>query len=69
MNLLRAEGLSVRQGDVTVLHGINLGIARGEIVTLVGPNGSGKSTLVRALIGLEPASEGRVERAPGLTIG
>ncbi|MGB3148948.1 MAG: metal ABC transporter ATP-binding protein, partial [Paracoccaceae bacterium] len=42
---------------------------RGEIVTLVGPNGSGKSTLVRALIGLEPASEGRVERAPGLTIG
>ncbi len=69
MSLIEARGLGVRHGEHQVLHGINLTIGKAEIVTIVGPNGSGKSTLVRALIGLEPASDGTVSRAPGLGIG
>lgn len=69
MTLLKAQGLAVRHGDLTVLENINFAIAPAEIVTVVGPNGSGKSTLVRALIGLEPISGGQVIRKTGLTIG
>jgi len=69
MTLMQARGLGVRHGDHVILASIDLAIAPGEIVTIIGPNGSGKSTLVRALIGLEPATTGRVERSPGLRIG
>jgi zinc transport system ATP-binding protein len=69
MTLLEAHGLSVRHGDLPVIAGIRFAIEPGEIVTVVGPNGSGKSTLVRALIGLEPPTEGHVVRKHGLCIG
>lgn len=67
--LISATDLGVRHGTGFVLSNVDFQIERGEIVTIVGPNGSGKSTLVRALIGLERASTGRVMRAPGLSIG
>ena len=38
--------------DVDILHGVDLTVRHGEIVTIVGPNGAGKSTLIRAVIGL-----------------
>lgn len=69
MSLIAARNLGVRHGDHIVLSHIDLAIGEGEIVTVVGPNGSGKSTLVRALIGLEAASDGTVTRKPGLRIG
>jgi zinc transport system ATP-binding protein len=69
VTLIQARGLSVRHGANVVLNHVDFTIDAGEIVTIVGPNGSGKSTLIRALIGLEPAYEGRVIRAPGLGIG
>lgn len=69
MSLIEARGLTVRHGGAAVLAGVDFTIAKGEIVTVVGPNGSGKSTLLRALIGLAPAAEGGVRRAPGLRIG
>jgi ABC-type branched-subunit amino acid transport system ATPase component len=46
--------------DVDILHGVNVVVRPGEIVTLVGPNGAGKSTLVKAIIGLLPPRSGRV---------
>lgn len=67
--LIESRDLSVRHGQSTVLAGVDLRLEPGEIVTVVGPNGSGKSSLIRALLGLEPAAEGRVIRAPGLRIG
>lgn len=69
VTLIEADGLTVRRGGSVVLDTVHLSIAPGEIVTVVGPNGSGKSTLVRALIGLERAAAGRVDRRPGLRIG
>jgi ABC-type branched-subunit amino acid transport system ATPase component len=38
--------------DVDVVHGVDIDVRRGEIVTVVGPNGAGKSTVVKAIIGL-----------------
>ena len=69
MSLIAARGLTVRHGGQTVLSSVDFDISKGEIVTVVGPNGSGKSTLLKALIGLEHAAVGHVDRAPGLTIG
>jgi zinc transport system ATP-binding protein len=67
--LIEARGLGVALGGHRVLAGVDLVLHRGEIVTVVGPNGSGKTTLLRLLIGAERPSEGRVIRAPGLSIG
>jgi len=43
-----------------VVHGVSLGVARREIVTLVGPNGAGKSTVLKAIAGLVWREGGRV---------
>lgn len=44
----------------SILEGINLTVAKGEVIALVGPSGSGKSTLVHIAAGLTQAREGRV---------
>ncbi|HET9841696.1 MAG TPA: ABC transporter ATP-binding protein [Nocardioides sp.] len=52
--LLSAKGLTVRHGQLTALHGIDLDLAPGEVFAVVGANGAGKSTLLRTLAGLHP---------------
>ncbi|HEY4375197.1 MAG TPA: ABC transporter ATP-binding protein [Burkholderiales bacterium] len=58
--LLEVKGLAAGYGKIAVLHGVDLSIAAGEVVTLLGPNGAGKSTLLRAISGLLPLTGGSV---------
>jgi branched-chain amino acid transport system ATP-binding protein len=56
--LLALQGLTAGYGKIGVLHGVDLAVNPGEIVTLLGPNGAGKTTLLCALSGLLPISGG-----------
>ncbi|WP_392675724.1 amino acid ABC transporter ATP-binding protein [Streptomyces sp. LN785] len=47
-------------GDVEVLKGVDLTVARGEVVAIIGPSGGGKSTLLRCVNLLEPVTSGQV---------
>ncbi|WP_114854766.1 ABC transporter ATP-binding protein [Brachybacterium sp. YJGR34] len=58
--LLRARGLERRLGGSTVLHGIDLDLADGELLAVMGPSGSGKSTLLHSLAGLDRPDAGTV---------
>lgn len=53
--LLQLRGLRVAYGPVEALHGIDLDVYEGEIVTVIGPNGAGKTTLLNAVMGLLPS--------------
>ncbi|MFM7362453.1 MAG: ABC transporter ATP-binding protein [Cyanobium sp.] len=57
--LLALQGVQVRYGSVLALHGLDLEVRQGELVTLLGSNGAGKSTTLRAISGLVPAA-GRI---------
>jgi ABC-2 type transport system ATP-binding protein len=59
--VLEAHGFGKRYRRRTwALRGVDLTVPEGTITALVGPNGSGKSTLIRAWIGFERATEGRL---------
>ncbi|MBK4215083.1 ABC transporter ATP-binding protein [Paracoccus caeni] len=58
--MLSVEGLQAAYGDSRVLFGIDLSVARGEVVTLLGRNGMGKTTTVRSIFGLLRPSSGKV---------
>ncbi len=58
--VLELDGVGHWFGRNRVLRGIDLHIARGQIVALVGPSGCGKSTLLRAILGTDPPKAGQV---------
>src|SRR5262249_14156809 len=49
------------RGTRPILTGVTLGVARGELVSLMGPSGSGKTTILRAVAGLELFQAGRID--------
>ncbi|MER5871101.1 amino acid ABC transporter ATP-binding protein, partial [Streptomyces sp. NPDC002044] len=57
---IEIRGLHKSFGDNHVLRGIDLEVARGEVVCVIGPSGSGKSTLLRCVNLLEEPSGGQV---------
>jgi branched-chain amino acid transport system ATP-binding protein len=54
------EGVSAYYGNAQILHGIDLRVARGEIVCLLGLNGMGKTTTLRTVMGLVERAEGQL---------
>lgn len=57
MALLEARDIVAGYGATMILHGMNMHVDRGEVITILGPNGSGKSTLFKAIMGyLTPVS-------------
>ncbi len=60
MSTLNLSGITKSFGTTTVLHGIDLGVADGEMIVIVGASGCGKSTLLRIVAGLETPTTGHV---------
>jgi branched-chain amino acid transport system ATP-binding protein len=58
--VLELQSLTKHFGGVRAVDGVDLSVARGEILGLIGPNGSGKSTIVNLICGLFPLTAGRV---------
>ncbi len=59
--MLSVENLHVSYGAIKALHGINLNVPKGSIVTLIGANGAGKSTTLRCLSGLVKCTTGSIK--------
>ena len=56
-NIIEAQGLAKRYGDVTALDGLDLSVPEGTVLGLLGPNGAGKTTAISILTTLlEPDS-------------
>ena len=58
--MVQVRDLHKSYGDHAVLRGIDLAVARGEVVSVIGPSGSGKSTLLGCIDFLEPFERGEV---------
>ncbi len=61
---LEVEDLTKSYGERRALSGVSFTAAPGESVAIIGPNGAGKTTLLSILAGIQPATGGRVSRAP-----
>ena len=59
--MLRLRNVSAAYGEVTVLHGVDIEVGAGEVVTIVGANGAGKTTTLRSIAGLVPVTNGSIE--------
>jgi polar amino acid transport system ATP-binding protein len=58
--LISVRGLTKHFGATVAVAGVDLDIAKGEVLVLIGPSGSGKSTLIRCINGLEEPNAGTV---------
>ncbi|HEX6205400.1 MAG TPA: amino acid ABC transporter ATP-binding protein [Solirubrobacterales bacterium] len=58
--MVKLQGICKRFGELEVLKGVDIDIAKGEVVCILGPSGSGKSTLLRCVNLLEPPEEGEI---------
>jgi polar amino acid transport system ATP-binding protein len=58
--MLSLKGIHKRFGDLAVLKGVDIDIAKGEVICILGPSGSGKSTLLRCVNLLAPPEEGEI---------
>ena len=59
--MLRVTDLEVAYGGIRAVKGINLEVAKSELVTLIGANGAGKTTALKALAGLLNPARGSVQ--------
>ncbi|MES2940723.1 MAG: ABC transporter ATP-binding protein [Pseudomonadota bacterium] len=61
--LLRIDNLHAWYGESHVLHGVNLSVNQGEVVSILGRNGAGRTTTLRAIVGLTGARTGSIRIA------
>ncbi len=57
--LLKVSGLNAWYGESHILHGVDMTVGEGEMVTLLGRNGVGKTTTLRSIMGNRAQSQGR----------
>ncbi|GIX09327.1 ABC transporter ATP-binding protein [Elioraea sp.] len=67
--MLEVRGLEAWYGESHVLHGVDLEVADGEVVTLLGRNGAGKSTTIKAIMGVVENRRGSVRFNGTETVG
>jgi branched-chain amino acid transport system ATP-binding protein len=58
--MLLLENLHVSYGPIEVIHGINIEVKKGEIVSLLGSNGAGKTTTLKAISGVVKPTSGKI---------
>lgn len=58
--MLRISGLHAFYGESHILHGIDLVVGEGELVTLLGRNGAGRTTILKSIIGLVGSRSGSI---------
>jgi branched-chain amino acid transport system ATP-binding protein len=66
---LEIRGLQAWYGESHILHGVDIGVNQGEVVTLLGRNGAGRTTTMRAIMGLVGARKGSIRVHGTETIG
>jgi branched-chain amino acid transport system ATP-binding protein len=66
---LKLAGLEAWYGESHILHGVELTVHEGEVVTLLGRNGAGRTTTLRAIMGLVGARTGSIQIGGVETIG
>jgi branched-chain amino acid transport system ATP-binding protein len=58
--ILELSGVRAAYDRISVLHGVDLQVAPGQVVALLGPNGAGKTTTLRVASGVHPLASGRL---------
>src|SRR5476651_2755820 len=61
MRMLEVRGVATFYGAIQALHGVDLDVGKGEVVTLIGANGAGKSTLLMTICGSPKARSGSIK--------
>ena len=59
--MLEVKGLNAWYGESHILHGIDLDVAEGEVVTLLGRNGAGKTTTLKSIMGMVGRRKGSIK--------
>jgi L-cystine transport system ATP-binding protein len=59
-SMLEINGLWKAYGQKTILHGLDMAVKEGDVISLIGPSGSGKTTLLRCINFLEKAESGAI---------
>ena len=59
--MIEVQHLSKRYGPVTAVNDVSFRVEKGEILGFLGPNGAGKTSTLRMILGLQPATSGRID--------